>query len=206
MTATPTTSHTAPARGGESGSDSDGGVDGGAGTPPAALNGIALAAAAALVDTVRTTPGASATTWRAEVTWDEGFRSTARIRGFDPVRSDEPPALGGTDSAPNPVEQLLAALGNCLAVGYAANATAEGIALHGLRIGVAGDLDLGAFLGLRPGHAGFDTITATVHLDTDADPPHVQRLHEAVVGSSPVGHTLQAAIPVDIHLADGSTQ
>ena len=206
MTATPTTTHTAPGRGGESGSRIDGDADGGAGTPPDALNGVDLAAVAALVDTVRTTPGASATTWRAEVTWDEGFRSTARIRGFDPVPSDEPLALGGTDSAPNPVEQLLAALGNCLAVGYAANATAEGIALHDLRIDLAGALDLGAFLGLRPGHAGFDAIIATVHLDTDADPAHVQRLHEAVVGSSPVGHTLQAAIPVDIQLADGSTQ
>jgi hypothetical protein len=88
----------------------------------------------------------------------------------------------------------------------AANATAEGIALRSLRIDLAGDLDLGAFLGLRPGHAGFDTITATVHLDTDADPAQVQRLHDAVVGSSPVGHTLQAAIPVDIQLADGSTR
>lgn len=206
MTATPTTTHTAPARGSEPGSDSDGDIDSGPGTPPDGLNGVALAAVAALVDTVRTTPEASATTWRAEVTWDEGFRSSARIRGFDPLGSDEPPALGGTDSAPNPVEQLLAALGNCLAVGYAANATAEGIALHGLRIDLAGALDLGAFLGLRPGHAGFDAISATVHLDTDADPAHVQRLHEAVVGSSPVGHTLQAAIPVDVHLADGSTQ
>jgi uncharacterized OsmC-like protein len=196
MTATTTSTRIAPVPNG----DSD------AGTPPGDLNGVDLPAVAALVDTVRTTPGASATTWRAEVTWDEGFRSTARIRGFDPVRSDEPLALGGTDSAPNPVEQLLAALGNCLAVGYTANATADGITLHALRVELAGDLDLGAFLGLRPGHAGFDTISATVHLDTDADPAGVQRLHEAVVGSSPVGHTLQAAIPVAIQLAEGDAQ
>ena len=123
-----------------------------------------------------------------------------------PVASDEPPTLGGTDSAPNPVEQLLAALGNCLPVGYAANATAYSITLHGLRIELAGRLDLGAFLGLRPGHAGFDAITATVHLDTDADPEHAQRLHHAVVVSSPVGHTLQAAIPVAITLAEGAAR
>ena len=169
-------------------------------------NGVDLHAVAALVDTVRCTPAASATTWRADVIWDGGFRSAAHIRGFDPVTSDEPSTLGGTDTAPNPVEQLLAALGNCLAVGYAANATADGITLHGLRIELAGELDLGAFLGLRPGHAGFDTITATVHLDTDADPADVQRLHQAVVGSSPVGHTLQAAIPVTIDLAGEATR
>ena len=50
------------------------------------------------------------------------------------------------------------------------------------------------------------TVAAPGQDRTDADLAHVQRLHEAVVGSSPVGHTLQAAIPVDIHLADGSAQ
>jgi hypothetical protein len=39
-----------------------------------------------------------------------------------------------------------------------------------------------------------------VHLDADASPEQLQRLHEAVVGTSPVGHTLQAAIPVSIAL------
>ncbi len=169
-----------------------------------ALNGVDLAAITALVDDVQTTPEAGATTWQASVTWSGAFRSQANVRGFDPIASDEPPALGGDDTAPNPVEQLLAALGNCLAVGYAANASADGIAIRSLRIDVAGDLDLGAFLGLRPGHAGFDAIAATVRLDTDADPEQVQRLHEAVVGTSPVGHTLQAAIPVAITLDDAA--
>jgi uncharacterized OsmC-like protein len=172
------------------------------GVPPVALNGVDLQTVASLVDTVRATPRVASTTWRAEVSWDGGFRSTARIRGFDPLVSDEPTTLGGGDSAPNPVEQLLAALGNCLAVGYAANATADGISIRALRVELAGELDLGAFLGLRPGHAGFDTIRATVHLDTDATPEQAAQLHDAVVGSSPVGHTLQAAIPVSITLAD----
>jgi len=103
---------------------------------------------------------------------------------------------------PEPRRTAAPALGNCLPVGYAANTTADGITRHGLRIELAGKLDLGAFPGLRPGHAGFDTITATVHLDTDADPEHVQLRYQAVVGSSPVGPTLQAAIPVAITLAE----
>jgi uncharacterized OsmC-like protein len=174
-------------------------------SPVGDVNGVALHAVAALSDTVRSAPDACATTWRADVTWAGGLRSTSHVRGFAPVASDEPPALGGSDTAPNPIEQLLAALGNCLAVGYVANATADGITLHALRIELTGELDLGAFLGLRPGHAGFDTIRATVHLDTDTDPADEQRLHQAVVGSSPVAHTLQTAIPVAIELPDGST-
>ena len=103
-------------------------------------NGVDLAAVADLTDAVRTDPAAASTVWRAEVTWQGGFQSSAQIRDFPALHSDEPRGLGGADSAPNPVEQLLAALGNCLAVGYAANASARGIELSDLRIAVTGDL------------------------------------------------------------------
>jgi uncharacterized OsmC-like protein len=165
------------------------------------LNNVDLDAVAALTAAVANDPTTGNTTWGAEVTWQGGFSSSARIRGLTDLRSDEPPALGGTDSAPNPVEQLLAALGNCLAVGYAANATAQGTELTDLRIQVTGDLDLHSFLGLRPGHAGFQTINAAVHLQSNATPDQISDLHDAVIGSSPVGHTLQSAIPIQIHLA-----
>lgn len=167
------------------------------------LNDVDLDAVAALTGTVRDNPAAAATTWRADVTWNGAFRSTARIRGFADLPSDEPTALGGTDTAPNPVEQLLAALGHCLAVGYAANATARGIELTGLSIRVSGDLDLHAFLGVRPGHAGFSDISATVRVDADVPFQELAELHEAVIASSPVGHTLEAAIPTTITLARG---
>ncbi|MBB6570266.1 OsmC family protein [Kribbella sandramycini] len=112
--------------------------------------------------------------------------------------SDEPAALGGGDQAPNPVEQLLGALGNCLAVGYAANATVAGIAIDELTIGLKGDVDLHVFLGLAEGHAGFDSITATVHLKSAAPADQLAALHERVQAFSPVGHTLTSPIPVAI--------
>ena len=164
------------------------------------LNDVDLEAVAGLAEAVRTDPTVGATTWRASVTWTGAFRSEARVRGFDPIRSDEPAALGGTDSAPNPVEQLLAALGNCLAVGYAANASARGIELTDLRVNVAGTLDLHTFLGLREGHAGFDDIRVDVHLASAADPQQLADLHQHVTSTSPVGHTLGAAVPVEVRL------
>jgi uncharacterized OsmC-like protein len=165
------------------------------------LNDVDLGAVASLAQAIGDNPAAGATTWKASVAWQGAFRSQARVRDFAPIPSDEPRALGGTDTAPNPVEQLLAALGHCLAVGYAANATAEGIQIRDLRIELEGDLDLHAFLGLREGHAGYEAVRVAVHLDADASPAQLQTLHEAVVGTSPVGHTLQAAIPVSIALA-----
>jgi uncharacterized OsmC-like protein len=124
-----------------------------------------------------------------------------RIRDFDPIPSDEPAGLGGTDTAPNPVEQLLGALGNCLVVGYAANASAAGIEINDLRIELQGDIDLHSFLGLRPGRAGYRTLKVDVHLDADASEGQLAELHRKVVATSPVGNTLSAAIPVSIELA-----
>ena len=165
------------------------------------LNDVNIETVGGLAAAITEEPDVAATVWQATVTWKGGFRSEAQVRDFAPLQSDEPEGLGGTDTAPNPVEQLLGALGNCLAVGYAANASATGIEINDLRIDLAGDLDLHSFLGLRAGHAGYDAVQVRVHLDTDADEDAVRALHETVVGTSPVGHTIQAEIPVSIDLA-----
>jgi uncharacterized OsmC-like protein len=165
------------------------------------LNDVNIEAVAGLIGAVQNDPEKADTTWRASVTWLGGFRTAAKVRSFAAVPSDEPPGLGGTDTAPNPVEQVLAALGNCLAVGYAANATARGIEITSLIIDIDGDVDLHTFLGLRPGHAGFGDIRANVKLESPASRVEIEELHEHVLTTSPVGHTLQANVPVNIELA-----
>ena len=164
------------------------------------LNDVNIAAVGALSDAITADPVKADTTWSASVLWDGGFRTTTSIRDFAPFATDEPEGLGGGDSAPNPVEQLLGALGSCLAIGYAANATAAGIEIDNLRIDVEGDLNLKSFLGLEPGHAGYDTLRATVHITSDADDKAIAALHKTVVATSPVGHTLAAAVPLEIEL------
>lgn len=162
------------------------------------LNDVDIAAVAALTKACAVDPDKAQTTWKAEVAWTGGFRSQARVREFPPVPSDEPAALGGTDTAPNPVEQLLGALGNCLAVGVAANATARQIPLRALRISLEGDLDLTTFLGIAPGYAGFEAIRARVDIEADAAPQEVEDLLRHVVDTSPVGHTLARSVPLSI--------
>lgn len=165
------------------------------------LNNVDIAAVGNLANAIVDEPTKGDTTWKATVGWDGGFRTTTRIRDFEPFGTDEPSTLGGTDTAPNPVEQLVGALGSCLAIGYAANATAAGIRIDNLRIDVEGDLNLEAFLGLKPGHAGYDTLRATVHLESDADSDAIAALHEKVVSTSPVGHTLSNAVSLAVDLA-----
>ncbi|AZZ80230.1 OsmC family protein [Gordonia alkanivorans] len=165
------------------------------------LNDVDIAAVGQLVEAIRADDTKAQTTWAAHVQWNGAFASEARVRNFSPVASDEPAALGGGDTAPNPVEQLLGALGNCLAVGYAANATVAGVELKDLRIDLKGDIDLRVFLGLADGHAGFNSITANVTIDSDAPREKLDELHAKVQASSPVGHTLGSAVPVEIVLS-----
>ena len=164
------------------------------------LNEVNIDAVAGLVGKIQQEPAVAASKWNAVVNWKGGLRSEATIRAFSPIASDEPAALGGTDSGPNPVEQILAAYGNCLAVGYAANATVAGITIKDLSIKLEGDLDLHTFLGLKEGNAGYENITVKVDIDTDASPESLQELHDKVFNTSPVGHTLGRAIPVKIEL------
>lgn len=171
-----------------------------AATQTGPLNAVNLDAVIGLAGKIVEEPHVGATTWRADVEWTGAFRSEATVREFAPVPSDEPAALGGDDTAANPVEQLLGALENCLAVGYAANASVAGITIEGLDISVESDLDLYAFLGLADGHAGYSDIRVSVNLESDATEEQLADLHTKVVSTSPVGHTLGRAIPVDIQL------
>ena len=164
------------------------------------INAVNIEAVGELAGAIQADPTVAGTVWKSTVEWKGGFRSEARSRDFGPVPSDEPTSLGGDDTAPNPVEQLLGALGNCLVVGYAANATGAGIELHNLTIDLEGDLDLHTFLGLADGHAGYGSITARVFIETDAPREQIDELHRKVGSTSPVGHTVQRAVPVSVEL------
>lgn len=165
------------------------------------LNDVNIEAVGALAQAIQAEPAKGDTTWKASVKWDGGFRTTTKIREFASFATDEPEALGGTDAAPNPVEQLIGALGACLAIGYAANASATGIRIDDLRIDVEGELNLETFLGIRPGNAGYETLRATVHIATDATDDAVAELHNKVVATSPVGHTVSRTVPLTVELA-----
>lgn len=134
----------------------------------------------------------------------------ARFRHLNFVRSlpahviDEPPQLLGDDTAPNPSEALLAALGSCLAVGVHANAVARGIAIRSLSVELEGDINITSVWGTGdtgPKPVGFTAVRARVLLDAEADRATLDALVAHAVAWSPVAGTVRSPVPVDVTLA-----
>lgn len=169
------------------------------------VNGVPVAACQQLISAVQSDTAKGQTRWNAVTTWKGGFECESKIRDHT-IHMNEPEALGGTDTAPNMVETVLAAYGSCLTVGYTLNAALRGIEIRDLRIELDGDLHLAGFFGLsNEVPAGFSDIRAQVYLDADADPEQLQALHEHVLKTSPVGSILAEPLNVSTELATPQT-
>jgi uncharacterized OsmC-like protein len=99
---------------------------------------------------------------------------------------DEPGALGGTDTAANPVEYALAALGSCQVITYQFWAAKLGIPLDSVKVNVEGDLDLHGFFGFSDARAGFTDVRVTVELAGPAGRERYEELKQQVDEHCPV--------------------
>ncbi|MDP5799755.1 OsmC family protein [Pseudomonas aeruginosa] len=159
------------------------------------LNGIDLAALQQFAEGVAHSPAKGDARFNVKTKWEYQTRSVATVNHYSlggekyqrhfKIAADEPVELLGKDTAPNPVELLMAALNACLSVGYVANAAAMGIKIHNLEIETDGALDLRGFLGLDPNvNPGFDEVSYVVRIKTDAPQERVEELHKTVTNTS----------------------
>jgi len=129
-----------------------------------------------------------------------GLRSKAVIRDKFVLHQDEPVELGGTNTAPNPVEVTLAALGGCQEITWKAFGQATGVPLEKVSVEVHGDLDLrGFFVVSKEARAGFHTIRGTVTVTSSASKERLERLKEVVDSHCPVKDML-SSVPINIEL------
>ncbi|MFT3885810.1 MAG: OsmC family protein [Flavobacteriales bacterium] len=126
----------------------------------------------------------------------QGVSARARTRQFT-IAIDEPEGLGGTDLAPNPVEYVLAALGACQEIVYAAYAAVRGIPLDAVSVEVKGPIDLHGLFGLKEGVApGFREITYHTVIESPADREDIEALIATVERHCPVLDTLVNPVKV----------
>jgi uncharacterized OsmC-like protein len=165
------------------------------------INGVDVDALKAGQEMIRKDPSSGHYVFRSTTVWAGGARSASRIRDFT-VEGDEPVSLFGSDKAPNPVEQVLAGLGGCLAVGISYMSAVKGIRVDSIAIDTEGDLDIRGFFGVEGVYPGFQRIRVQVHLQADAGRKELQALVDSVVKTSPVADIIARSIPVSIRLGD----
>ncbi|MHB1457297.1 MAG: OsmC family protein [Armatimonadota bacterium] len=104
---------------------------------------------------------------------------------------DEPKRLGGTDTGPNPLEYLLAALAGCLNVLGHAVAHEMGFTIDSMSVSIEGNLDPVAFTGRKPGvRPGYQEIRVHFKLETSAVQDTLTNWAEAIETRCPVSDNL----------------
>lgn len=132
------------------------------------------------------------------------FRHLNFIRNLPPYIVDEPPGLLGDDTAPNPSEASLAALGSCLAVGLHANAVHRGWTVRKLELQLEGDLNITAVWGTgdtseKP--VGFTDVRVKVDMECDGvAKEEIDALIAHVKQWSPVANTFTRPVNLDVSL------
>lgn len=172
-------------------------------------NGVDVEQLGQAVETISQEPDGGRFRFHAKTEWTDALKCATTIDEFDQagdrirtetfrIEGDEPEEILGERTAPNAVELLLAALGSCLSVGYAANAAAMDIDLEELRFELDGDIDLRGFLGIseevRP---GYNTMTCTTYITTDASDDEVIELRERVEKTSPLMDMIANEAPLE---------
>ena len=178
-------------------------------TTATTVNGLSVQGIQDMVEMVKAQPEAARAVFYATTVWKSGFQNEATVKAFSlggarndasrkqpfRVAGDHPAELLGTDKGPSSVELLLAALGHCLAAGWATYGANMGVPIDALRVEVEGDVDLQGMLALpEPGVVppGFQDIRATYHVRSHAPREQLEQLAKMSEDLSPTRHSLRA--------------
>lgn len=138
--------------------------------------------------------------FRVKAQSENPAKTIVKARNFQ-IIVDEPQDLGGTDSGPNPVEYVLAALAGCLNVMGHLIAKEMNFELRGLEIDLSGDLNPDRLFGKSDKErAGYKQIEVKIKPDCDADKATLNKWLEQVEARCPVSDNIQHTTPVQISL------
>lgn len=177
-------------------------------------NGIDLEQLMETIEAIKQDPNLGTFRFHASSAWESGTYNHGQVGTFihagneDGSRSgpfqlegDEPPVLLGNNKGPNAVELLLQALAFCYAVGYAANAAAQGIEIDSMEYQIEGDFDVRSFLGLDGPRPGFTRIRAKGTVSSpNATQEQLEELCRYVQETSPVRDALAHETPIETTL------
>lgn len=173
-------------------------------TPPPALDPIDRDRLVALSEKGKANPGA-VRTLKVRTVLEKRFRHLNYVRDLPAHVIDEPPGLLGDDTAPNPSEAVLAALGSCISVGIQANAVLNRIRLSRVELELEADINITAVWGTgdlsEDKLVGFSAVRVRARVEGDAPRERLDALIAHANRWSPVANTLRLPVPVSVEPA-----
>lgn len=122
-----------------------------------------------------------------------GTRTAIRVRDFDMVHTDEPSSLGGTNTAPSPLETVLVALVGCDGVIINGVAKAMRFAYEAVDFDCQSQIDVRGPKGVAGVRPYFEAVDLKIVLYTDEPEKRVQQLIKNVEFRCPVMNLLRSA-------------
>lgn len=136
---------------------------------------------------------------------ESASRIAVKAREFTLI-VDEPPALGGENLGPNPVEYELTALLGCLNVMGHLIAKEMAFTIKSLQINASGELNPDRLFGKATAdRAGYKAISVEVMVDADADQATLDSWLAQVESRCPVSDNLSNSTPVTLNLIADET-
>jgi uncharacterized OsmC-like protein len=124
---------------------------------------------------------------------DGGTRTVVQVRDFAPVFTDEPASLGGTNTAPSPLETVLVALVGCDGVIIHGVAKAMGFDYTGVEFACESQIDVRGPKGVPGIRPYFEAATLDIVIYTDESEKRLEQLKKNVEFRCPVMNLLRAA-------------
>jgi putative redox protein len=120
----------------------------------------------------------------------EGFHIDVAARDFNMI-VDQPPAMGGKDQGPNPLEYALGSLAACMVTIGKIIAKQDRIDLRGMSCKVEGDLETAVLMGkATEPRAGFVDIRMELTIDADMTPEEKHAFVEHIEARCPISDAL----------------
>lgn len=171
------------------------------------VNGLNTQTLVNLADQLKGNPTKGQATFFSDTKWQEGMKSITTFSGYKidgklksqerklTLKGDEMTEIGGTDTAPGAIEEMMYAVGTCIVAAANANAALMGVKLTTLEVALESDIDMHGLLGLdpkvRPGVLDFRT---TITIGGEADAETLKQIAMKGYNLSPVSDTVRNGV------------
>ncbi|MCD8509840.1 MAG: OsmC family protein [Bacillus sp. (in: Bacteria)] len=129
----------------------------------------------------------------------EGYKSEMSVRHFHSFHMDEPEELGGTDSAPNPMEYVLSSLAGCESVMIKMIAKELEIDVTSLEIETVGEIDIRGLQGVEGVNPHFQSVQQKLTFGISSGKEKVDQLLDEVKRRCPAYNLIKdAGVPIEM--------